>query len=463
VGRKPKSGNERLRALVEESGVSHKGLARRVVDLGTARGVGGLAYDHSSVARWLAGEQPREPVPELIADVLSGLLERRLSIADAGMVPSAMAAGVGLTLAGTWAECVAAATTLWGADAEQRRFLGDSGVAVSASPAVALQWLVSPVPGPPLWSGRRQVGEPELAAIQHVAASYRELDNRLGGGRMRGAVVHYLNSEVAPLLADGRFDSKTGARLAAAGAELAQLAGWMAYDAGLHGHAQRYLTLALSFAHHAGNDGLGAEVLAAKAHQAVYLARPGEAVDLARAAQATARRAGLATLLAECHVMEAHGHAASNDARACGRALSGAETAFGKAVRDNDPAWLRYFDEAYLAARMAHCFRALGEPAHAERYARRSLHMDGRFVRGKAFNLSLLATALADQDDVEQACAVGEQALEVTAGLRSARSVRYIQDLQRSLRRRSGTAAVQLFNARVAERLPAASARTGRR
>ena len=73
MGRKPKSGNERLRALVEESGVSHKGLARRVVDLGTARGVGGLAYDHSSVARWLAGEQPREPVPELIADVLVGL------------------------------------------------------------------------------------------------------------------------------------------------------------------------------------------------------------------------------------------------------------------------------------------------------------------------------------------------------------------------------------------------------
>jgi hypothetical protein len=463
VGRKPRSGNDRLRGLVEECGVSHKGLARRVVDLGAARGVRGLAYDHSSVTRWLAGEQPREPVPELIADVLAGLVQRQLSIADVGMTPSAMAAGTGLRLAGTWAECVTTATTLWSADAEQRRFLADSAIAVSASPAVALQWLVSPAPGPPSWSGRRQVGEPELAAIQHVAASYRELDNRLGGGRVRGAVVGYLNTEVAPMLTDGRFDTNTGQQLAAAGAELAQLAGWMAYDAGLHGHAQRYLTLALSFAHHAGNDGLGAEVLAAKAHQAVYLARPGEAVDMARAAQATARRAGLATLLAECHVMEAHGHAANNDARACGRALSGAETAFSKAVRGNDPAWLRYFDEAYLAARMAHCFRALGEPAHAERYARRSLHMDGRFVRGKAFNLALLATALADQDDVEQACAVGEQALGLTAGLRSARSVRYIKDLQHSLRRRAGTAAVRSFNARVAERLPAASARTGHR
>jgi hypothetical protein len=434
-----------------------------VVELGTARGVRGLAYDHSSVARWLAGEQPREPVPELITDVLAGLLHRRLAIADVGMVPSAVAADIALALAGTWAECVTAATRLWSADAEQRRFLSSSDVALSASQAAALQWLVRPVPGPPSWPGQRRVGEPELAAIQDMVTSYRELDNRFGGGRVRGAVVHYLNAEVAPLLADGRFDSKTGGRLAAAGAELAQLAGWMAYDAGLHGHAQRYLTVALSFAHHAGNDGLGAEVLAAQAHQAVYLARPGEAVDLARAAQATARRAGLATLLAECHVMEAHGHAVNNGARACGRALSGAETAFGRAVRGNDPAWLRYFDEAYLAARMAHCFRALGEPAHAERYARRSLHMDGRFVRGKAFNLALLATALADQDDVEQACAVGAQALDLTAGLRSARSLRYIKDLQRSLRRQASTAAVQVFNARVAERLPAASARAGHR
>jgi hypothetical protein len=112
---------------------------------------------------------------------------------------------------------------------------------------------------------------------------------------------------------------------------------------------------------------------------------------------------------------------------------------------------------------MAHCFRALGESAHAERYARRSLHMDGRFVRGKAFNLALLATALAGQDDVEQACAVGEQAPDLTAWLRSARSVRYIKDLQHALRRQADSAAVRSFSAQVAERLPAVSARTGHR
>jgi hypothetical protein len=85
--------------------------------------------------------------------------------------------------------------------------------------------------------------------------------------------------------------------------------------------------------------------------------------------------------------------------------------------------------------------------------------MDGRFVRGKAFNLSLLATALAEQDDIEQACAVGQQALSVTSGLRSARSIRYIKDLQSALRPWADAAVVRTFNAQVAERLPAASAR----
>jgi hypothetical protein len=59
----------------------------------------------------------------------------------------------------------------------------------------------------------------------------------------------------------------------------------------------------------------------------------------------------------------------------------GAEQTFDRAVREDDPAWLAYFDEAYLAARMAQCFRDLGEAGRAARYARRSRDMDGRYVR----------------------------------------------------------------------------------
>jgi hypothetical protein len=228
------------------------------------------------------------------------------------------------------------------------------------------------------------------------------------------------------------------------------------------GLAQRYLTQALAYSRHADDHALAAEVIAAQAHQALYLARPDEAVDLARAAQAAAVRHGSATLLTEC-LMEAHGHAARNDAYACGAALARADQTFDRAAREDDPVCLAYFDEAYLAARMAQCFRDLGEAGHAARYARRSLDMDGRYVRGRAFNLSLVATAYAAQGEPEQASVVGRQALDLTVRLTSARSVRYVRDLVRVLRPQAGVAAVRDFTAEVRERLPAAAGRAAPR
>jgi hypothetical protein len=153
---------------------------------------------------------------------------------------------------------------------------------------------------------------------RELTHSYREMDNRLGGGKLRSTLVSYLDDHVSRLLTTGSYQEETGRRLAAACGELSQLAGWVAYDSDEHGLAQRYLTQALAYARHADDSALAAEILAAQAHQALYLARPAEAIDLARAAQAAATCHGSATLLTECLVMEAHGHAARNDAHACG-------------------------------------------------------------------------------------------------------------------------------------------------
>ena len=298
---------------------------------------------------------------------------------------------------------------------------------------------------------------------RELTHSYREMDNRLGGGKLRSTLVSYLDDHVSRLLTTGSYQEETGRRLAAACGELSQLAGWVAYDSDEHGLAQRYLTQALAYARHADDSALAAEILAAQAHQALYLARPAEAIDLARAAQAAATCHGSATLLTECLVMEAHGHAARNDAHACGIALAQAERTFDRATREDDPTWLAYFDEAYLAARMAQCFRDLGEADHAARYARRSLDMDGRYIRGRAFNLSLLATAHAAQGQPEQACAAGRQALDLTVRLTSARSVRYVRDLVHRLRPHGDVPAVQDFTAEVRERLPVAAGHVARR
>ena len=107
-------------------------------------------------------------------------------------------------------------------------------------------------------------------------------------------------------------------------------------------------------------------------------------------------------------------------------------------------------DEAYLAARFAHCFRDLREWEHAERYARRALDMDDRYVRSRMFNMALLATSCIETD-LDRACANGGEAVELASGLQSERSLRYVRDLQRRLDPWSHEPAVRRLNESVAE------------
>jgi hypothetical protein len=226
------------------------------------------------VLRWLAGEQPRSPVPELAAAVLSDALGRPVPVSGLGMTPGDLPADLGLHLPLAWTDTIATSTALWRADVQRRRFLVNAVFTSAAVPASALRWLTSPRATAPVASGIRQVGRPEIEAIRELTSSYREIDNRLGGGKLRTVIVSYLDDHVSRLLTEGTYQEETGRELAAACGELSQLAGWVAYDNDEHGVAQRYLTQALAYARHAEDPALAAEILAAQAHQALYLSRP---------------------------------------------------------------------------------------------------------------------------------------------------------------------------------------------
>ena len=80
---------------------------------------------------------------------------------------------------------------------------------------------------------------------------------------------------------------------------------------------------------------------------------------------------------------------------------------------DDDPGWIRYFDEAELAAEFGHCLRDLGRAADAARYASRSVVADAGagFVRSDFFATIVLADAYLAAGDLEQACATALRAL----------------------------------------------------
>lgn len=263
--------------------------------------------------------------------------------------------------------------------------------------------------------------------IRRMTAGFRAQDNSFGGSYGRSALAAYFSRTVEPLLT-----SRAKPPLLVAAAEMQQVAGWMAYDVGQPEIGRRHLREALRLCQRAGEEALAAEMLAGMSHQAAFLGAGDSAVDLALAAQQIAGRVHLPALTAEINVLEAHGYAIKGDRAECLAALHHSEQAFEHADGDR-PDWLRYFDRSYMAAKTAHVLRDLGASAEAEAYARESLQMAEGYERGRLFNTALLASILADQRRVEEACAEGARAVSMLHRVRSVRALAYLSDLARRL------------------------------
>ena len=350
---------------------------------------------------------------------------------------------LGLEVGSTWEQCADSAVELWSGDMERRTFLQSVAVASTAFSTPVLTALIAdPASSVTRSSGSRTVGGDDIAFIRDVTGQLSQLDNKHGGGHVRRAALSLLDDEVAPLLRSGKFTDGTGRELLSAAAELTQLVGWMSHDMGGHGVAQRYLIQALGLARSAGDTALVAELLCAMSQQSTYVSDP-QAADLARAARSVAERRGHISLVAESRIMEAHAHARAGASADCAVSLHEAEVALDKADRGDEPHWIKYFDHAYVAAKFGHCFRELGDHRNAIRFAEQSLDMDGTYVRGQAFNLTLLAHSQANAGDVASACATGQKAVAVAAKLRSTRAVAYLRDFRASLDYAEATAEVK--------------------
>ena len=281
MARRLREPNHQLAALIAEADFSSKGLARRVVDLGQMHGYRDLRYNHSSVERWLRGEQPRPPTPELLSEIFGAALGRPVSLAMLGMDQKRTVDGAALRIQPTPAETARIVRGLTESDLKRRRVLVLSGFDLAAYSSAALRWLLTPRTAMTASKGTRRIGMTDIHEIREATGAFRVLDNRLGGGRIRPTVVEYLHTDIAPLLRQGRCTEEVRRHLFSAAAELTQLAGWQAYDLEMQGLAQRYLVQALTMARFAGDEGLGGEILAAMSHQAAYVVQPEHAIDMA--------------------------------------------------------------------------------------------------------------------------------------------------------------------------------------
>jgi transcriptional regulator with XRE-family HTH domain len=134
--------------------------------------------------------------------------------------------------------------------------------AVSVSAGISLvtpirQWAAS-LPMPVVVTD--VVSTNDIASLEQAVTVFRRWDASGTGGLQRKALVGQLNA-MSEMLREP-LAPRPKQRLFQIMAELAQLAGWMAYDQGLHGVAQKYYLLALHACREAACPNLAPRLLA---------------------------------------------------------------------------------------------------------------------------------------------------------------------------------------------------------
>ncbi|MGV9271341.1 transcriptional regulator [Kitasatospora sp. NPDC003701] len=314
---------------------------------------------------------------------------------------------------------------------DRRKFLAAAPFAAVAATGPSRDWLLAtldqePEPGP-------RVRAEDVTAVRNMFSEFQKVDIFQGGGSGRLLLAQYMNIHVYPLLRRPQPDDVRQA-LCEAAAEQTYLLGWMAYDNGEHGTAQRYLIQSLRLAEESQNAPLGAHVLAGMADQATLLGHPEEGLRLAQAGRHGLRGTSAAAL-ADLWALEGRALATMGDKAAATRAVAQSEAVAERIHPDEEPEWALYIDPAYLHGEHAMTLRDAGDPIGAAEHAKRSIdhaRAQGRARRGALSQAALASTHL-QKRDLEQAYAAGLRTLSLAGQVKSSRAVEAVADLQRRM------------------------------
>ncbi|MFJ9713391.1 hypothetical protein [Streptomyces sp. NPDC101234] len=416
--------NSLLRKVMAEAGCSYEGLARRVNMIGVSYGLS-LTYDKSSVSYWVRGKTPRGMVPLIVAEALSQKLERAVTPADIGfggeweldLVSSSLKQQSDL------ATTLDVTERLGKADMERREFLYLLPFSASAALGPQRDWLLHLLSGE--GSGGNSVRLEQVENMRLMMKLFIEADNTYGGKHARTALASYLHHDVVPLIRTQTTDS-VRRELYVASAELCMTLGWMTYDVGACGLAQRYLTQGLSLAGEASSAGfaIGSNILSALSHVATFTGNAAEAVNIAQVAIHSAQKSGSPASLTRALAMEARAYATLKDRKT---ASTMARTEAARAVHGDDPEWMGFLDEHYMMNQFAYCCRETGQTKRMFEFAESSLpHSTGRQI---VSNTTYMAWARLDGGHLEEACTLGMRAANQANTLQSRQAGRLVLEL----------------------------------
>lgn len=435
-----------LRYWFRCSGLSKTSLAKAVTTLAIQHGHPHIRPDASRVRRWIEdGEHPRNPVPVLLAQVLSERVGYPLTAEDLGLgdptpdntryrgpreVLDSIRTATSASLAHGPHNTAAKADNP----------TPDMDKADTARLLSALEsWAYTPSrPLPALHGSYSSLGARDVARLATVTATFRELDNRYGGASILYAVTAHL-ADTAHLLREGTYHETVGRQLHAELADLAGVVGWAAHDAGNHPAAIRYLTLAIHAAREGHDRSLTAHLLQCLARIWGYLGNPAQARDCIALALYGARNTASPVLRAGLHALDARFAALLNDEHESLRAVHHAREIFADGSSQDTPAYASYLDYPELASTLGEVLLFLARKTGNQTHASTAIGLlseasQSRIeprVRSRVFDAIGLARAQLTAGELDAAYHNGLHALQIGTSLTSTRVRKRYHDLAR--------------------------------
>jgi hypothetical protein len=317
--------------------------------------------------------------------------------------------------------------------------------AVADIELLAHEWLSADKPQLIELGAGRRVGDSLVSTVEQRVIQLRRADDFVSGRASHALVREELHATTR-LLDDGALTDEQSRRLLTATGELAQLAAWVAADAGLYREAAGYTQGGVLAAHAANDQPLAANIISTLSYQLANTGNPREAAILARTAYAGARHSATATTKALLLERVAWGDAKSGDLANCQRSLGLVEEHFSHAQPENDPDWVYWLNKQEIDVMAGRCYTELKQPKLAEPLLKQATtHYDHSLIREDSLYLSWLAEDYILLNEIEQASEIATQVLDLAARANSARTDERLRHLARQLKRYRDVPAASRF------------------
>ncbi|MFI0420491.1 hypothetical protein [Spongiactinospora sp. 9N601] len=429
--------NRALHHWFDLSGYSKQGLATEITRLARAAGHANVCPDGSRVRRWLVdGEVPRDPVPDLLAQIFSERTGSRVTPADLGICrqPADQL---------TWGtepttKSLAHITRM---DLLRQGAASNQGVEYNITPDALLQHLqawahATPSPLPNAVEAVGSIGMNDVEKIQATTDIFKKLDNAYGGGLLRTAVVGQV-AWANSLAHHSTYSEPVGRALMAALADLCGVAGWMSHDIGATDEAIRYLVLATQAAKEGGDRNLAAHLLQCLARVYGYIGHPAPALELVTLATYGSRETATPRIRSELYALEARFNAMLGRERPTLQAINRSLEIFTEtSPSDHKESFTSHLDETELDSTLGEVYLFLAHTTHhaehaaaaAEHLSRAAASRPPERLRSKIFDHLGLSRAYLALKEPEAACTAASTAVNLSTEISSLRILDRFRD-----------------------------------